>query len=64
MTLTNRLYPTMYQFLIDEFRAHVANAHKAQKLGCHAEYLTEWQKAYTALSDFQMLIDEFMPSNR
>jgi hypothetical protein len=54
----------MYQFLIDEFRAHVANAHKAQKLGCHAEYLTEWQKAYTALSDFQMLIDEFMPSNR
>ena len=61
MMLRRWPYPTMYQFLMDEFQRHLANAEKAKAESHHAKYLDELGKAYTALSDFKMLIDEFGP---
>ena len=59
MILRSWPYPTMYQFLLDEFHRHLANADKAKAESHHAKYLDELGKAYTALSDFKVLLDEF-----
>ena len=59
MPLRRWPYPTMYQFLMDEFHRHLANAEKAKAVDDHAKYLSELKKAYTALSDFEVLLDEF-----
>ena len=54
-------YSPMYQFLIDEFQAHLAKANEARALGDHAKYLVDWKKR-AAMADFKIILAEFSPS--
>jgi hypothetical protein len=52
----------MYQFLLDEFHAHLAKADRAHQLGNIAEFLDELKIAVNAVDDFIVLLDEFKPN--
>jgi hypothetical protein len=61
MTFTRRPYLPMYQFLLDDFHAHLAHAKLARKASNHAKAWVDLEKAHCALIDFQLLLDEDMP---
>jgi hypothetical protein len=59
MSATGWPFPPMYQFLVDEFRTHLANAEHARAASDQESYLVELEKARSALRDFKSLLAEF-----
>jgi len=53
-----RPYPSMYEFLIDDFGDHLAKSKQAREVGRTLESSEEIEKAQRAKEDFLLLIKE------
>lgn len=56
-----RLYPTMYQFLLDEINGHLVTARQARLADDPRHFMGEMKKGLSAIDDRLVLIDEFRP---
>jgi len=59
MRSLRRNYPNRYQFLLDEFHEHLAEADRANQIGNIPKFLDELKMAVNAVDDFLVLLDEF-----
>ncbi len=55
-------YPRRYVFLIEEYKAYIASAKEARRVGDTKKYIDDLENAVAALDEFRQLVNEFTSS--